>query len=89
MTSLVAYHGPLAFTARDVFLVNVLDQAPQHAGVFKNFRGIGLVSESVDLVAHKIDGPLVLVVQRLEGNRDRESMAAVFVVPSVITQVSM
>ena len=91
MTSLVAYHGPLAFTALcfyTVFLVNVLDQGSQYPGVLKDLRGTGLVRESVVLAAHEIDGPLVLVVQRLVGNGNGESMATVFAVPSVIPQFS-
>ena len=65
MTSLVANHGPLAFTALrsyTVFLVNVFDQGSQHAGVLKHLGGTGLVRESVDLAAHEINGALVLVV---------------------------
>ena len=65
MTSLVAYHGPLAFTALSsytVFLVNVLDQGSQYPGVLKDLGVTGLVRESVDLAAHEMDGPFVLVV---------------------------
>ena len=83
MTSLVAHHGALAFTARDVHVVNVRDQLSQHPRVWD-----GLVRESVDLAAHEIDGPPVLVVQRLVGNGNGESMAPVFTVPSVIPQFS-
>ena len=86
MTSLVANHSSLAFTARDVHVVNVFDQGSQHTGLLKSLGGTGLVRESVDLVAHEIDGPLVLVVQRLVGNGNGESMAALFIVPSVIPQ---
>ena len=62
VTSLVANHGPLAFTARDVHVVKVLDHGSQHAGVLKRLGGTGLVRESVDLAAHEINGALVLVV---------------------------
>ena len=62
MTSLVADDGALTFTARDVHVVKFLDQGSYHAGVLKDLGGTGLVRESVDLVAHKIDGAFVLVV---------------------------
>ena len=66
----------------------IFDQGSQGPRVLKNLGGTGLVRESVDLAAHKIDGALVLVVQRLVGNGNGESMATMFVVPSVITQFS-
>ena len=48
----------------------------------------GLVRESVDLVIHEMNGALVLVVQGLVSKGDEESMASMFLVPSVITQFS-
>ena len=48
----------------------------------------GLVRESVDLVAHEMNGSLVLVVQSLVRDGNEESMASVFLVPSIITQFS-
>ena len=48
----------------------------------------GLVRESVDLVAHEMNSSLVLVVQSLVRDGNEESMASVFLVPSVITQFS-
>ena len=48
----------------------------------------GLVRKAVDLVIHKTNGALVLVVQSLVSKGNEESMASVFLVPSVITQFS-
>ena len=48
----------------------------------------GLVRESVDLVAHEMNSSLVLVVQNLVRDRNEESMASVFLVPSIIIQFS-
>ena len=48
----------------------------------------GLVRESVDLVAHEMNSSLVLVVQSLVRDGNEESMASLFLVPSVITQFS-
>ena len=48
----------------------------------------GLVRKTVDLVIHKTNGAVVLVVQSLVSKGNEESMASVFLVPSVITQFS-
>ena len=48
----------------------------------------GLVRQSVDLVAHVAEGVFVLVVQSLVRDGNEESMAAVVLVPCVVTQFS-
>ena len=48
----------------------------------------GLVRQSVDLVAYVVEGVSVLVVQSLVRDGNKESMATVFLVPSVVTQFS-
>ena len=48
----------------------------------------GLVRQSVDLVAHEVEGVSVLVVQSLVRDGNEESMASVFLVPSIVTQFS-
>ena len=51
--------------------------------------GLGrLIRESVDLVIHETTGALVFVVQSLVPKGIEESMASVFLVPSIITQFS-
>ena len=51
--------------------------------------GLGrLIRESVDLVTHEMNGSLLLVVQSLVSKGNEESMASVFLVPSIITQFS-
>ena len=46
----------------------------------------GLIRQSVDLVTHEVEGVSVLVVQSLVRDGNEESMASVFLVPSMITQ---
>ena len=48
----------------------------------------GLVRESVDLVTHEMNSSLVLVVQSLVRDGNEESMASMFLVPSIGTQFS-
>ena len=48
----------------------------------------GLVRQSVDLVTHVAEGVFVLVVQGLVRDGNEESMAPVFLVPSVVPQFS-
>ena len=48
----------------------------------------GLVRQSVDLVTYIVEGVSVLVVQSLVRDGNEESMAAVFLVPCVVTQFS-
>ena len=48
----------------------------------------GLVRKAVDLLTHETNGALVLVVQGLVSKGNKESMASVFLVPSIITQFS-
>ena len=48
----------------------------------------GLVRQSVDLVTHVVEGVFVLVVQSLVRDGNEESMASVFLVPSIVTQFS-
>ena len=48
----------------------------------------GLVRQSVDLVAYVVEGVSVLVVQSLVRDGIEESMAAVVLVPSIVTQFS-
>ena len=48
----------------------------------------GLVRQSVDLVTYVVEGVSVLVVQSLVRDGNEESMAAVFLVPSMVTQFS-
>ena len=48
----------------------------------------GLISKSVDLVTYEVEGVSVLVVQSLVRDGNEESMAAVFLVPSMVTQFS-
>ena len=48
----------------------------------------GLVRQSVDLVTYVVEGVSVLVVQSLVRDGNEESMAAVFLVPCVVTQFS-
>ena len=51
--------------------------------------GLGrLIRESVDLVTHEMNGSLLHVVQSLVSKGNEESMASVFLVPSIITQLS-
>ena len=47
-----------------------------------------LVRQSVDLVAYVVEGVSVLVVQSLVRDGNEESMASVFLVPSMVTQFS-
>ena len=48
----------------------------------------GLVRQSVDLVTDVVEGVSVLVVQSLVRDGNEESMAAVFLVPCIVTQFS-
>ena len=48
----------------------------------------GLVRESVDLVAHEMEGASIFVIQSLVRDGNEESMASVFLVPSIVTQFS-
>ena len=48
----------------------------------------GLIRQSVDLVTHEVEGVSVLVVQSLVRDGNEESMASVFLVPSMVTQFS-
>ena len=48
----------------------------------------GLVRQSVDLVTYEVEGVSVLVVQSLVRDGNEESMASVFLVPSMVTQFS-
>ena len=48
----------------------------------------GLVRQSVDLVTYVVEGVSVLVVQSLVRDGNEESMASVFLVPSMVTQFS-
>ena len=48
----------------------------------------GLIREAVYLVTYEVEGALVFVVQSLVGDGNEESMASVFLVPSVVTQFS-
>ena len=47
-----------------------------------------LVRQSVDLVTYVVEGVSVLVVQSLVRDGIEESMAAVFLVPCIVTQFS-
>ena len=86
MTSLVPYHGSLTFTGLAAILIDLLDQDSYDERVLKPFLSAGLILESVDLVAHKIDGAFVFVLRHLVRDGKRESMASVFAIPSDITQ---
>ena len=46
----------------------------------------GLARQSVDLVTHEVERVSVLVVKSLVRDGNEESMASVFLVPSMITQ---
>ena len=86
MSSLVPDHGSLTFTGLATLLINLLDQDAYHEGVLNVFGPGGLVGEPVDLAAHKTDGALVLIWQRLVRDGNGESMASMTTIPSDITQ---
>ena len=48
----------------------------------------GLARQSVDLVTHEVERVSVLVVKSLLRDGNEESMASVFLVPTIVTQFS-
>ena len=85
MTSFVAHHDYLGGT---VILAQVLDQGPYDPWVLRMLRLIGLIGESVNFTDDEIHRSFVFVTQGLVRNGDEESMAAMFLIPSEITQLS-
>ena len=85
MTSFAAHHDSLGST---VILVQVLDQGPYDQWVLRMLRLVGLIGESVNFTDDEIHRSFVFVTRGLVRNGDEESMAAMFLVPSEITQFS-
>ena len=48
----------------------------------------GLARQSMDLVTHEVERVSVLVVKSLVRDGNEESMASVFLVPTIVTQFS-
>ena len=85
VTSFVAHHG---FLSSKVILVQVLDQGVYDPWVLRMLDLTGLIGESLNFTDDEIHRSFVFATQGLVRSGDKESMAAMFLVPSEIAQFS-